>query len=145
MTVNTAKTDSLAALVVKEVYKILVNLSCEDHLSNFHGFFVGNTQTIYKLSLFANLGNPVAFGEATERAPILIVKTTHNSSGSCRIDYRILTEDGEVLQVANSGGKWLTTQTTGQVTLDVLICTSSVVSEQVALLAQYHSGLHYNI
>jgi hypothetical protein len=52
-----------------------------------------------------NLGNPVAFGEATERAPILIVKTTHNSSGSCRIDYRILTEDGEVLQVANSGGK----------------------------------------
>ena len=52
-----------------------------------------------------NLGEAGAFGEATERAPISVIKTTHNSSGSCRINYRILTEDGEQLQIVNSGGK----------------------------------------
>ena len=49
-----------------------------------------------------NLGEPVAFGEATERAMVKVIKTTHNSSGSCRIDYRILTEDGAVLQICKS-------------------------------------------
>lgn len=52
-----------------------------------------------------NLGEAVAFGEATERAKVTVIKTTHNSSGSCRINYRILTEDGEVLIHKNSGGK----------------------------------------
>ena len=49
-----------------------------------------------------NLGEPVAFGEATDRAMVKVIKTTHNSSGSCRIDYRILTEDGNVLQICKS-------------------------------------------
>ncbi len=52
-----------------------------------------------------NLGNPVGFGEATDRIPITVVKTVYNSSGSCRIDYRILDENGDVLQVMNSKGK----------------------------------------
>lgn len=52
-----------------------------------------------------NLGAPVAFGQATERVAITIVKTVHNSSGYCRINYRILDENGELLKVRNSGGK----------------------------------------
>ena len=52
-----------------------------------------------------NLGEPVGFGESTERTKVTVIKTTHNSSGSCRIYYRILTEDGEVLVHKNTGGK----------------------------------------
>ena len=52
-----------------------------------------------------NLGNPVGFGEATDRCPILIVKSVFNSSGYCRIDYRILDEDGNTFQHWNSSGK----------------------------------------
>ena len=52
-----------------------------------------------------NLGEPVGFGESTERTKVTVIKTTHNSSGSCRINYRILTEDGEVLVHKNTGGK----------------------------------------
>lgn len=52
-----------------------------------------------------NLGNPVAFGEATERVPVLVVKSVFNSSGYCRINYKIFTEDGKELQHLNSGGK----------------------------------------
>lgn len=48
-----------------------------------------------------NVGKPVAFGEATEFEMITIHKTTYNSSGSQRVDYRILDESGNVLQVSN--------------------------------------------
>lgn len=51
-----------------------------------------------------NLGEPVAFGEATERLPISVIKTIHNSSGYCRINYRILDEEGNDLMYTNSGG-----------------------------------------
>ena len=54
-----------------------------------------------------DLGTPVGFGEATERTEVRVIKTTHNSEGSCRIDYRILTEDREVLQILNSGVKYV--------------------------------------
>lgn len=95
--VATWNTDSL------ETVKF-VNLLYEDADTPYSGKLQYQWQNP-RTKEWENLGNPVAFGEATERAPILIVKTTFNSSGSCRIDYRILTEDGEVLQVANSGGK----------------------------------------
>lgn len=52
-----------------------------------------------------NLGKPVGFGEATDRVIVKVVKTIHNSSGSCRIDYRILDEKGTILQVMNGSGK----------------------------------------
>ncbi|MBR6540426.1 MAG: hypothetical protein IKT74_02725 [Bacteroidales bacterium] len=52
-----------------------------------------------------NLGTPVRFGEATNREIITIVKEVYNSSGYCRIDYRILDENGDILQVRNSSGK----------------------------------------
>lgn len=95
--VATWNTDSL------ETVKF-VNLLYEDANTPYSGKLQYQWQNP-RTKEWENLGNPVAFGEATERAPILIVKATFNSSGSCRIDYRILTEDGEVLQVANSGGK----------------------------------------
>lgn len=54
---------------------------------------------------WVNLGAAVGFGEATERVAVKVVKTTHNSSGSCRVDYRMLDESGAILQVANSSGR----------------------------------------
>ena len=48
-----------------------------------------------------NVGKPVAFGEATEFEMITVHKDTYNSSGSQRVDYRILDESGSVLQVFN--------------------------------------------
>lgn len=51
-----------------------------------------------------NVGEPVAFGEVTERKVIKVVKEVFNSSGYCRIDYRILDENGNVLKMINSSG-----------------------------------------
>lgn len=48
-----------------------------------------------------NVGKPVGFGEATEFETITVHKDTYNSSGSQRVDYRILDESGNVLQVYN--------------------------------------------
>ena len=59
-----------------------------------------------KTKEWENLGNPVGFGEATDRCPVLVVKSIFNSSGYCRIDYRILDEDGNVWQHYNSGGRF---------------------------------------
>lgn len=58
----------------------------------------------YRTEEWKNLGNPVGFGEATERVEIVIVKTVHNSSGYRRVDYRMLDEDGNILKVRNSSG-----------------------------------------
>lgn len=51
-----------------------------------------------------NVGEPVSFGEVTERTVIKVVKSVFNSSGYCRIDYRILDENGNVLRMVNSSG-----------------------------------------
>lgn len=56
-----------------------------------------------------NVGSPVAFGEATEWIPINVNKGVENSSGSARVDYRIMTvnNDGSLgaqLEVRNSAG-----------------------------------------
>ena len=51
-----------------------------------------------------NVGAAVAFGEATERIEIVVVKETYNSSGSRRVNYRMLDKDGNILQVRNSSG-----------------------------------------
>lgn len=55
--------------------------------------------------IWHNVGSPVAFGQATERTLIKVVKSIYNSSGYCRIDYRILDEDGNLLRMINSNGK----------------------------------------
>ncbi|MBR5398730.1 MAG: hypothetical protein IK103_02935 [Bacteroidales bacterium] len=56
---------------------------------------------------WANIGEPVGFGEATERTPVIIHKTVFNSSGYENVDYRILTESGDELQKWN-GSKYVT-------------------------------------
>ena len=55
-----------------------------------------------------NIGEPVGFGEATIREVVII----HWTGGPAttpyqRENYRILTEDGEILQVMNSSGKMI--------------------------------------
>jgi hypothetical protein len=56
---------------------------------------------------WANIGEPVGFGEATERTTVIIHKTVFNSSGYENVDYRILTESGDELQKWN-GSKYVT-------------------------------------
>jgi hypothetical protein len=70
--------------------------------------YVVDNQTGEK-SQWANLGNPVAFGESTELVPVTINKTVEISAGTARIDYRIrmIGPDGSdqgSLIVRNSAG-----------------------------------------
>lgn len=56
-----------------------------------------------------NVGDPVAFGEATDWVPVHVNKTVEISSGSARLDYRafVVNPDGSLgdpLKVMNSGG-----------------------------------------
>ncbi len=50
---------------------------------------------------YFNVGEPVGFGEATDRVEIILHKSVFNSSGYQRIDYRILTETGDELMKWN--------------------------------------------
>lgn len=59
-----------------------------------------------------NLGSPVSFGETTGWQPIKVIKSTYNSSGYCRIDYKIKVVDengnvGEDLLLWNSNGNYV--------------------------------------
>ena len=56
MSVYTAKTDSLSALVLQQIYKIFIDLTRKDHLGYVYRFLIGNSQTSDKLGLFADLG-----------------------------------------------------------------------------------------
>ena len=93
-TVATWDTDSLETVM-------FINLLYEEAGKPYEGKLQYQWQHP-KTKEWHNLGEPVAFGEATERTMVTVIKTTHNSSGSCRIDYRILTEDGTVLQIRKS-------------------------------------------
>ena len=93
-TVATWDTDSLETVM-------FINLLYEEAGKPYEGKLQYQWQHP-KTKEWNNLGEPVAFGEATDRAMVKVIKTTHNSSGSCRIDYRILTEDGNVLQICKS-------------------------------------------
>lgn len=57
-----------------------------------------------RTEMWMNVGEPVGFGEATERCAVPVIKAIFNSSGSVRVDYRIITNDGEVLQRMNTKG-----------------------------------------
>lgn len=57
-----------------------------------------------------NVGEPVAFGEATGFQQVTVLKDTYNSGGSARLDYRIMVQDADgnytvQLQVINSSSK----------------------------------------
>ncbi|WP_270088711.1 hypothetical protein [Sphingobacterium sp. SYP-B4668] len=73
-------------------------------------YIVDNTTN--QKSDWANLGPPVAFGEATGWEPVTVNKTVEISSGSARIDYRIrlIGADGSdqgSLKVRNSAGNMI--------------------------------------
>ena len=71
--------------------------------------YPGKLQYQYKrgdATEWSNLGEPVGFGEATERVPIVIHKTVFNSSGYQNVDYRILDEAGNILEKWN-GSKFV--------------------------------------
>jgi len=53
---------------------------------------------------WTNMGPAVGFGEATPRMPIIVVKEVALSASYCRVDYRIVDENGNVLQVMNTAG-----------------------------------------
>lgn len=96
-TVDTWNTDSIATVK-------FCNFLYEDATTPYQGkiqYQYEDTRT----KEWKNLGKPVGFGEATDRITIRVVKTVFNSSGYCRVNYRILDESGEVLQVMNSNGK----------------------------------------
>lgn len=84
----------------------------------FFNFLYENATTPYQGKLqyqykdvrtneWKNVGGPVAFGEATSREAVKVVKTVHNSSGYCRVYYRILDDNGDILKVANSSLKMI--------------------------------------
>ena len=52
--VYTRKTNSLAALVQKNTNNILVELTSQNHLNNFHGFSVGVAESINELAFLSN-------------------------------------------------------------------------------------------
>ena len=58
----------------------------------------------YRTKEWMNFGEPVGFGEATERIEIVVVKETFNSQGTRRVDYRMLDENGDILRIRNSAG-----------------------------------------
>ena len=51
--------------------------------------------------VYFNVGGPVAFGQTTGRVEVILHKSVFNSSGYQRIDYRILNENGEIMQKWN--------------------------------------------
>ena len=89
-------TDSLATVM-------FINMLYEDGVKPYEGKLQYQWQN-FRTKEWENVGEPVAFGEATQRTAVLVVKQDMVSQGACRIDYRILTEDGEELMVGNTKG-----------------------------------------
>ena len=95
-TAATWETDSICTVA-------FYNFLYEDATTPYPGKLQYQYQDVRTLE-WKNVGAPVAFGQGTERTQIRIVKTVYNSSAYCRIDYRILDENGVVLKMRNSGG-----------------------------------------
>ncbi len=93
-TPETFDTDSVASVM-------FINMLYEDATTPYQGKIQYQYQHA-RTKEWTNLGEPVGFGEATKRVTIRVVKTTFNSSGYCRVDYRMLDENGNILKVANS-------------------------------------------
>ena len=90
-------TDSLATIM-------FVNVLYEDGVKPYEGKLQYQFQH-KRTKEWMNIGEPVAFGEATVRTEVLVVKETLVDQGKCRIDYRILDENGEELMVGSTSGK----------------------------------------
>ena len=88
------------------VYVRFVNLLYEDATTPYPGKLQYQWRRADQdEDTWQNVGNPVAFGEATDFEVITIHKTTFNSTGSQNVYYRLLTDEGEVLQVLNTNDK----------------------------------------
>lgn len=96
-TPETFDTDSVASVM-------FVNMLYEDATTPYSGKLQYQYEDV-RTKEWKNVGEPVAFGEGTTRVNVKVVKTTHNSSGNCYVNYRILDKSGNILKVYNSGGK----------------------------------------
>ena len=96
-TPETFDTDSIASVM-------FVNFLYEDATTPYPGKIQYQYEDA-RTKEWTNLGKAVAFGESTERTKIKVVKSEFNSNGYCRVNYRMLDEDGNILQVMNSAGK----------------------------------------
>ena len=90
-------TDSLATIM-------FVNVLYEDGVKPYEGKLQYQFQH-KRTKEWKNIGEPVAFGEATTRTEVLIIKDDEVSQGKCRIDYRILDENGDELMTGSTSGK----------------------------------------
>lgn len=102
-TIESFNTDSIASVM-------FCNFLYEDAVTPYQGklqYQWKDPRSTTEEIIWHNVGSPVGFGEVTVRETIKIVKTVFNSSGSCRIDYRILDENGNVLKVCNTGGNMI--------------------------------------
>ena len=92
-------TDSVATVM-------FCNFLYEDPTTPYPGKIQYQFQNV-RTKEWENLGAPVGFAEATDRVEVKIIKTIHNSSGYCRVNYRILDEDGVVLKIMNTSGRYV--------------------------------------
>lgn len=100
-TIEGFNTDSIASVM-------FCNFLYEDETTPYQGklqYQWKDPRSTSAEPIWHNVGSPVGFGEVTVRETIKVVKTIFNNSGYCRIDYRILDEDGNVLKVTNTSGK----------------------------------------
>lgn len=93
---ETWETDSIAGIK-------FFNFLYEDGITPYSGK-LQYQYTDARTKEWKNLGEPVGFGEATDRVKFIIVKDDKNSAGSCRFNYRILNDKGEVLECTNGSG-----------------------------------------
>ena len=55
MSVNAAKPDRLATLVLHEVDEVFIHLARQNHLHDLHRFLIGYPKPVYKFRFFADL------------------------------------------------------------------------------------------
>ncbi len=97
--VATFDTDSVASVM-------FVNLLYETPGVTYAGALQYQYEDV-RTGEWVNIGAPVLFGQATERTHVKVVKDSHNSWGTCDVNYRILDENGNVLQVMNTYGNMI--------------------------------------
>lgn len=88
-------------------YVQFYNLMYEEYTSTSKVKYSGKIKYQYqdvRTKEWKDVGDYVAFGECSARTAVKVIKDTEISQGSCRIDYRILDEAGNVLKMTNSKG-----------------------------------------
>ena len=95
--------------------------TAEYHYINFYNFmyedlgvpYAGKLQYLCQYTMdwetgekseWLPVGTPVAFGESTGWIKLPVIKQTYNHKGTARVDYRIVDENGNDLEVINSKG-----------------------------------------